>query len=50
MRVGRSDRKETGGVRFSIAYAKRLPGLLPKEKEYAELKIARCNSLWREGR
>lgn len=38
------------GIRFSIAYARRLPGLLPKEKEYAELKIARCNSLWREGR
>lgn len=37
------------GVRFSIAYARRLPGLQPKEKEYAAMKIARCGSLWKEG-
>jgi hypothetical protein len=37
------------GVRFSLAYAKRAPGLLPKEKEYAALKIKRCASLWKAG-
>ncbi|MBI5745307.1 MAG: hypothetical protein HY952_12260 [Elusimicrobia bacterium] len=37
------------GVRFSLAYAKRAPGLLPKEKEYASLKIKRCASLWKAG-
>ncbi len=38
------------GIRFSLAYARRLPGLLPKEKEYADLKLARCASLWKAGR
>ena len=38
------------GIRFSLAYARRLPGLLPKEKDYAELKLKRCASLWKEGR
>lgn len=38
------------GLRFSLAYARRLPGLLPKEREYSDLKIARCNALWRAGR
>lgn len=37
------------GVRFSLAYARRAPGLLPKERAHADLKIARCNRLWREG-
>ena len=38
------------GVRFSLAYARRAPGLLPKEKEYSDLKIGRCAALWRAGR
>jgi hypothetical protein len=37
------------GVRFSLAYARREPGLLPKEKEYAALKIKRCAALWKAG-
>jgi len=37
------------GVRFSLAYARRGPGLLPKEKEYAALKIKRCAALWKDG-
>jgi hypothetical protein len=37
------------GVRFSLAYARRAPGLLPKERAHADLKIARCNRLWSEG-
>jgi len=37
------------GLRFSLAYARRLPGLHPKEKEYAELKLARCAALWKKG-
>lgn len=37
------------GLRFSLAYARRLPGLLPREKEYAEMKIARCAALWKKG-
>jgi hypothetical protein len=37
------------GVRFSLAYARREPGLLPKEKEYAAAKIARCGALWKAG-
>ena len=38
------------GIRFSLAYARRAPGLLPKEKEYSGLKIGRCADLWRAGR
>ncbi len=38
------------GLRFSLAYARRLPGLHPKEKEYAGLKLARCAALWEKGR
>ena len=38
------------GVRFTLAYARRMPGLLPKEKDYAELKISRCAALWKAGR
>ncbi|OGR78141.1 MAG: hypothetical protein A2X32_01930 [Elusimicrobia bacterium GWC2_64_44] len=37
------------GIRFSLAYARRLPGLLPKEKEYSAVKIARCAALWKNG-
>lgn len=37
------------GVRFSLAYARREPGLLPKEKEYAALKLKRCDRLWKAG-
>lgn len=37
------------GVRFSLAYARRAPGLQAKEKEYAALKMARCAALWRAG-
>ncbi|MCM2266308.1 MAG: hypothetical protein NDI60_00885 [Elusimicrobiales bacterium] len=37
------------GVRFSLAYARRAPGLLPREKEYAGLKLKRCAALWRAG-
>lgn len=37
------------GLRFSLAYARRLPGLHPKEKEYAAGKIARCARLWAAG-
>ncbi|MDT8287110.1 MAG: hypothetical protein RQ748_08390 [Elusimicrobiales bacterium] len=38
------------GLRFTLAYARRLPGLHPKEKEYAGLKLARCAALWKAGR
>jgi len=38
------------GIRFSLAYAKRAPGLLPKEKEYSDGKLARCEALWKAGR
>ena len=37
------------GVRFSLAYARREPGLLPREKEYAALKLKRCDRLWKAG-
>jgi len=37
------------GVRFSLAYARREPGLLPREKEYAALKLRRCDRLWKAG-
>lgn len=38
------------GIRFSLAYARRAPGLLPAERDYAALKIRRCGELWRSGR
>jgi hypothetical protein len=38
------------GIRFSLAYAKRAPGLDPKEKAYGSKKIARCAALWKAGR
>ena len=38
------------GIRFSLAYARRAPGLTPKEKEYGAGKIARCEALWAAGR
>lgn len=38
------------GIRFSIAYAKRGPGLLPKERDYAAMKLDRCAALWKTGR
>jgi len=38
------------GIRFSLAYAKRAPGLDPREKEYGKAKIARCAALWTAGR
>jgi hypothetical protein len=37
------------GIRFSLAYARRAPGLQPKEKEYVALKMARCAALWSAG-
>lgn len=38
------------GIRFSLAYAKRAPGLEPKEKAYGNAKMARCAALWKAGR
>ena len=38
------------GIRFSLAYARRSPGLMPKEREYAALKTGRCEALWKAGR
>ncbi len=38
------------GIRFSLAYAKRAPGLLAKEKEYGDGKMDRCAALWKAGR
>ncbi len=38
------------GIRFSLAYARREPGLAPKEKEYSDAKIARCAAMWGAGR
>lgn len=38
------------GIRFSLAYAKRAPRLLPKEREYSAAKIARCAALWSAGK
>jgi hypothetical protein len=38
------------GLRFSLAYAKRAPGLLAKEKEYSSAKIKYCAGLWKAGR
>ncbi len=37
------------GIRFSLAYARRAPGLEPVEKAYAARKIARCEALWKAG-
>ena len=37
------------GIRFSLAYARREPGLAPVEKAYAARKIARCGELWKAG-
>ena len=38
------------GIRFSLAYARRAPGLTTVEKQYSGLKTARCAALWAAGR
>ena len=38
------------GIRFSLAYARRVKDLTPKEKEYAGAKIASCAALWKDGK
>ncbi|MCX5792750.1 MAG: hypothetical protein NTY45_11150 [Elusimicrobia bacterium] len=37
------------GIRFSLAYAQRAPGLTPMEKAYSDSKIRRCAALWAAG-
>jgi hypothetical protein len=38
------------GVRFSLAYARRAPGLDPREKVYGDAKLKRCAALWAQAR